>query len=159
MAGWIAFILFGGFGAMLFGVGARQFYLQQRLLREARTVEAVIVHSEVRSHTSADTDSRALRSNSTTTHRPDVRFRYEVGGRPYESDLLHPHIIVTSYGSREAAAEILRPYPVGARVTAYVDPRHPDKGFLKREPTSAPGVNIVIGLVLVPLFWWLRKYL
>jgi len=159
MAGWIAFILFGGFGLMMLGVGARQFYLQKQLLRRAQPIEVVITRSEVRSHTSADTDPRLLRSNSTTTHRPDIRFRYEIGGRSHESDLLHPNIIVSSYGSRESAEEVVRSYPVGARVPAFVDPRNPDKAFLKAEATAGPVVFMVIGLVLVPLFWWLRRYI
>lgn len=90
MAQIITFLIFGGFGFVMLYVGVTQFFMQRRLLANAKRVSAVIVHSEVFSSTSSDTDPRPLRSTSTTTHRPDVRFRYLVGEREYESDLLHP---------------------------------------------------------------------
>lgn len=118
MARIIVTLIFGGFGVFMFFYGLRQLLLQRRLLRNAAPVSAVITHSAVFSSRSADTDQRPLRDNSTTTHRPDVRFRYEIGGRTYESDLMYPNSIVVTYASRESAAEALAPYPPGATVRA-----------------------------------------
>lgn len=157
MARIIAVVIFGGFGMVLLYVGVTQLVMQRRLLANARRVDAVIVHSEVFSSTSADTDRRPNRSTSTTTHRPDVRFRYQVGGVEYESDLLHPNIIVRSYASRDAAAEALAPFPLHAAVRAYVDPSLPDKAFLIASAGNGPVVFIIVGLLLPPVAWWVGK--
>ena len=158
MARIITFVIFGGFGLMLLYVGATQLIQQRRSLTNAERVDAVIVHSEVFTSTSADTDARLLRSNSTTSHRPDVKFRYAVGGQQYESDLLYPTIIVTSYASRDEAAKELAPFPVNARVRAFVDPSHPEQAFLIANAGKGPIVFIIIGLLLPPLAWFVGKY-
>lgn len=139
-------------------VGATQWRQQRRLLEYAETVDATITHSEVFTSKSADTDGKLGTSNSTTTHRPDVKFTYSVGGQSYESDLLHPTIIVRGYASRASAAEALTPFPVGAKVRAFVDPSLPDKAYLVAESSSAPLVFIVIGVLLPPLAWFIGAY-
>lgn len=159
MARIITFIIFGGFGFVMLYVGVTQFVLQRRLLANAERVDVVIVHSEVLTTTSSDTDSRLLRNNSTTSHRPDVRFRYRVAGTEYESDLIHPNIIVTGYASRESAAEELVPFPLNATVRAYVDPARPSKAYLIAEAGKGPIVFIIIGVLLPPLAWFVGKYI
>src|SRR5437868_3846776 len=94
VAQWIVFIIFGGFGLVLAGVGVTQAIRQSRTLAAAHPVPATIIHSEVFKSTSHDTDQRLGRDNSTNSYRPDVRFRYTVVETEYESDLLHPTIIV-----------------------------------------------------------------
>lgn len=158
MARIVTFVIFGGFGLVLLYVGLTQLVTQRRLLTNAKRVDARIVHSEVFSSTSSDTDRRTLRSNSTTTYRPDVRFRYQVAGTDYESDLLYPNIIVRTYVSREAAAEELRPFPLEATVSAYVDPSLPDKAYLIATAGGGPMVFIIIGVLLPPLAWFVGKY-
>jgi len=158
MARIITFIIFGGFGLVMLYVGVTQYFMQRRLLANARRVDAVIVHSSVFSSTSADTDRRPLRSTSTTTYRPDVKFRYRVGDTDYESDLLYPNVIVRAYASRESAAEELAPFPVDAKVQAYVDPSLPDKAYLLASAGSGPVVFIIIGLLLPPVAWFVGKY-
>ena len=159
MARIIAFLIFGGFGLFMFFYGARQFLLQRRLLRNAIPISAVITHSAVFSSTSSNTDRRVGRSTSTTTHRPDVRFRYEIDGQSHESDLLHPNSIVVTYASRESAAEALAPYPPGATVRALVDPGVPDKAFLIAQAGAGPKVFMVVGAILPPLVWWLGQWI
>ena len=158
MARIIVLIIFGGFGLVMLYVGVTQLVMQRRLLASSGRVDAVITHSEVFSSTSSNTDRRALRSNSTTTHRPDVKFRYQVGGRPYESDLLYPTIIVQTYASRESAVEALMPFPMNATVSAFVDPSLPDKGFLIANAGNGPIAFIIIGVLLPPLAWLVGKY-
>jgi hypothetical protein len=158
MARIIVTLIFGGFGAFMFFYGLRQFLLQRRLLRNAVPITAVITQSEVFSSRSSDTDARPLRDSSTTTHRPDVRFRYEVNGRSYESDLMYPNSIVVTYASRESAAEALAPYPPGATVRAMVDPGMPDKAFLVAQPGAGPKVFMIVGAVLPPLAWWVGQW-
>lgn len=158
MAQIITFVLFGGFGLVMLYVGTTQYVQQKRLLARAESVDAVITHSSVFTSASADTDSRLGRSNSTTSHRPDVKFRYVTSGREYESDLLHPTIIVRSYASREAAVEALTSFPVGARVRAFVDPSLPEKAFLIAQSSGAPRVFIIIGVLLPPIAWIVGAY-
>jgi hypothetical protein len=159
MARIITFVIFGGFGFVMLYVGVTQYFMQRRLLANAQRVDARITHSEVFSSTSADTDPRPLRSTSTTTHRPDVKFRYQLGGSEYESDLMHPNIIVRSYASREAAAEALEPFPLNATVRAYVDPSLPGKAYLIPSAGNGPIVFMILGVVLPPLAWWVGKYI
>jgi hypothetical protein len=158
MARIIVFVIFGGFGLVMLYVGLTQLVTQRRLLTNAERVDAVIVHSEVFSSTSSDTDPRPLRSTSTTTHRPDVRFRYRVGGEEYESDLMYPTIIMRTYASREAAAEALVPFPLEARIRAYVDPSLPEKAYLIASAGNGPVVFIVLGLLIPPLAWFVGGY-
>jgi len=159
MARNIVTLIFGGFGVFMFFYGLRQLLLQRRLLRNATPVSAVITHSAVFSSRSADTDQRPLRDNSTTTHRPDVRFRYEIGGRTYESDLMYPNSIVVTYASRESAAEALAPYPPGATVRALADPGVPDKAFLIAQAGAGPKVFMLVGAIIPPLVWWLGQWI
>ena len=157
MAQWIVFIIFGGFGLVLASVGITQAVQQARLLAAAQPVPATIIKSEVFKSTSHDTDQRLNRSTSTNSFRPDIRFRYAVAGTEYESDLLYPTIIVQGYASADSAADELKPFPVGATVTAHVDPAHPDKAFLIAERSSLPTGFIIVGLAIVPLAWFGSK--
>ena len=159
MARIIVFIIFGGFGLVMLYVGTTQFFQQRRLIANAVKITAEITYSQVFTSTSNNTDTRLGRNNSTTSHRPDVKFTYEVAGKKYESDLLYPSIIVTSYASRESAADELKPFPVGAKVDAFVDPALPDKAYLVKQSTSAPVVFIIVGLLLPPLAWWVGKWI
>jgi hypothetical protein len=122
-------------------------------------IEVEIIKSEVFKSVSADTDRRLERNNSTTSYRPDVRFRYAYGGQEYESDLLRPTIIVQGYASKESATEELARFPVGARVPAFIDPQHPDKAYLKNEEFAGPIVFIILGIILPPLAWIVGKYI
>ena len=158
MARIITFVIFGGFGFWMLYVGVTQHFQQRRSLMYAERVDAVITHSEVFTSTTADTDNRVGFSNSTTTHRADVKFRYRVGGEEYESDLMYPTAIITASGSRESAAAELAPFPVGAKVRAYVDPSHPEQAFLIASKKNGPMVFIIVGVLLPPVAWWVGKY-
>lgn len=159
MAQIIVFLIFGGFGLVMLYVGVTQYFRQRRLLRRAEAVTATILKSEVFSSTSADTDPRLLRSSSTTTHRPEVRFRYEVNGMTHESELMYPNIIVVTHASRESATEALAQYPVGAQVRAFVDPSLPDHAYLIAEAGAGPVVFILIGLFLPPIAWFVGGWI
>jgi hypothetical protein len=159
MARIIMYLIFGGFSVMMITVGTTQFVRQRRLLAHAEPVDAEIVKSEVFRSTSADTDVNPSRSTSTTTYRPDVTFRYRVNGTQYESDLLYPNILVTTYASHESAAKELAPFPLNAKVRAWVDPSAPDKAFLNAVESKGPLVFVLVGLVLIPVTWFVAKIL
>lgn len=158
MARMMTYLIFAGFTVMMLYVGITQFVQQRRSMANATPIDATIVRSEVFTSTSSDTDNRPLRSNSTTTHRPDVRFRYVVAGQTYESEQMYPTVIVQTYASAGSAAAALAPYPVNARVRAWVDPSHPEQAFLIAERSMMPRGFIIIGLLLPPLAWITGKY-
>jgi hypothetical protein len=158
MAQIITFVIFGGFGVMMLYVGVTQWRQQKHNLANAVRVDAVITHSAVFTSTSADTDSRLGRSTSTTTHRPDIKFRYRVLGTEYESENLYPTDIVRGYAGADAAAAELAPFPVGTAVRAYVDREQPAKAFLIASRSKGPIVFIMIGLLLPPLAWFIGGY-
>jgi hypothetical protein len=149
----VVYTIIAGFGLVMLYVGLGEAVAQRRALRSAVPVEATVVSSGVRESRSSDTDHRPLRDNSTSSFLPEVKFRYAVGGKAYESDLLRPTVIVRGYASREGAAEAVRPFAVGSAVTAWVDPAAPERAFLIRESSVGPVVFIILGLLLPPLGW------
>jgi len=144
---WLFVILFAGLGLMLVYVGVTQFFMQRRIAAHARPVQAEIIRTEIIRSDSRDTDRSVTRNTSTVTYSPEITFRYSVKGVAYESDLLRPNIIVTSFASREAAAEEIAAFPVGAQVQAWADEAHPDKAFLLLEKGIGPIVFMLVGPV------------
>jgi hypothetical protein len=142
-----------GFAGMFLVVGIRDFLSQRRLISQARPVSVHIVQSQVVKHVSADTDSRLLRSNSTTSYRPEVRFRYVVDGREYESEMLRPSIIGSSYASEEGAAQEIASYPAGRTVTGFYSPTDPGGAFLKLEAGAGATVFLILGTILPAVGW------
>jgi hypothetical protein len=141
MARWITLIIFGGAGLGFLYVGVTQYFLQRRLLANAIMIEATIVKSEVFKSVSVDTDRRPLKNTSTNSYRADIRFRYSYGGQEYDG-----------------AAEELKPFPLGARVPAYLNVDHPDKAYLVQEKSAGPMVFMILGVLLPPLAWFVGKY-
>jgi hypothetical protein len=158
MARIITLIICCGFAAMFLYVGAKQFWQQRRNLTHAERVDAVIVHSAVTKSTTRDTNGRVGFSNSTTSYLPNVRFRFTVAGSEYASERLYPTIIEQGYASESAAAEVLAPFPLDARVRAYVNAAHPEQAFLIAEKSNGPVVFLILGLLLPPLGWFVGKY-
>ncbi|MFT3785568.1 MAG: DUF3592 domain-containing protein [Tepidisphaeraceae bacterium] len=144
----VVFLIAAGFGVMMLYVGLTQWFMQRKLVANPQRVKAVIIQSEVIESRSSDTDNRPLRDNSTISYRPEVKFRYTIDGRTYESDLLRPTIIITAGVSRDSVLEELKPYPVGATVEAFVNPQMPDKAFLRNDPSIGPVVFMIVGLVV-----------
>lgn len=148
-----------GLGLMLLTVGVREFLLQRRTLDGVTQIDAVIVSAQVTKSVSADTDPRLMRSTSTTSFSPEVRFRYTISGSTYESDMLRPTVIGRGYASQSAAQEEIQPFVPGAVVTAFVHPEHPTRGFLIAERSAAPAVFIAVGTVLLPVAGLLCKFM
>jgi hypothetical protein len=158
MARIITLVICGGFAAMFLYVGATQWWQQRRNMEHAESIDATIVQSEVTVSTTRDTDGRVGFSNSTTTHSPEVRFSYVVSGTTYESTRLYPTIIGRSYTSASDAANELAPFPLNAKVRAWVNPAHPDQAFLVAENGNGPIVFLILGLLLPPIGWFVGKY-
>jgi hypothetical protein len=68
-----------------------------------------------------------------------------VNGVTYESDMFRPNVIGTGYASHADAAAELAPFPLGAKVSAWVDEAHPDKAFLILDKGTGPIVFMLVG--------------
>lgn len=148
-----AMLIFGSLGVMLLVVGAREMSRQAMLIRTAQAVPAVIIEKSVHKSTSADTDRRTLRDNSTNSYEPIVRFRYTVDGVEHEGTMLQPTVIVQTYPSEENAAERIAAYEVGDRVTAHVAASRPTMAFLERRASLGPLIFTTLGLAIPPVVW------
>ena len=157
----IVLLVFGGFGLFMLYIGATQFVQQRRLLSTAQPVDAQIVVSHVRTTTESSSSSSTgnFSSGHRTVHSPEVQFSYEFEGVSYQSDMIYPTIIGTSYGSFDSAQEELKPFPAGSQVKAFVSSAAPDKAFLKPVSGSGPIVFMIIGFVLPPIAWFVGKLL
>ena len=156
---WLFVLMFGGLGLMLLFVGVTQYVLQKRIAANARPVQAVIIRSEVTRSVSNDTDPSLSRNTSTTTWSPDVAFRYEVNGIFYESDMLRPNIIGAGFASQADAAAEIATFPLGARVSAFVDEAHPDKAFLVMETGAGPVVFMLVAPLALAAAWASWRFL
>ncbi len=156
---WLFVLLFGGLGLMLLYVGVTQHFLQQRIAANARLIQAEIIRSDITKSVSKDTDRSVTRNTSTTTWSPNVAFRYRVKGAEYESTLLRPNIIVTSFATQAEAAAEIEAFPVGARVLAYVDDAHPDKAFLLMDKGPGPLVFMLVGPLALAAAYLAFRYL
>lgn len=100
--------------------------------------------------------------DGSTTYRPEILYRYEIGGRTYRSSR------VTFFGGsssgRNGKEEVVRRYPVGREAVAFVNPSNPAESVLIRSATPMMFfglltlVFLVIGVaVLVATFRGLKK--
>jgi len=101
-------------------------------MRARRFVEtdAVILHADVA-------------GGGRSGYRPDVRFRYRVGGREYEGTRLD--LGVWSYGGREGIERTLAAYSVGASVKAWYYPRDPSLAVLRNQGSVL--ANLLLALL------------
>jgi hypothetical protein len=141
-------IVFGVISLVMLGVGIYEYFMQRRLLANARPVKVTITESGVQVSRDVSTDGN---SGSSLSYLPTVKFRYELDGARYESTLLRPVLRVHGYTSYEFAAADLVSFPVGASVSAFVSPSHPDKAYLIKERSRTPMIFIIIG-VCIPVF-------
>lgn len=96
-------------------------YVRAQETRHWPTTDGLVVLSEV--------ISEKPTINSPVHHRAVVRYNYEFGGRKYTGN----HVKRVEGGSvhRDKADEIVERYPVGKRVTCYVNPNQPDFAILE----------------------------
>ncbi|MFA6046433.1 MAG: DUF3592 domain-containing protein [Phycisphaerales bacterium] len=141
--------VFGVISLVMLAMGIYEFYMQQRLLANAQPVQVTITESGIVYSQDISTDNNG--GVPAPSYSPLVKFTYELGGTPYESSLLRPLITGRTYTSHAAAANELTPFPVGARIQAFVNPTYPDKAYLLKETSRSPVIFMIIG-VTVPIF-------
>lgn len=85
-------------------------------------------------------------AGSEDPYQPHVRYRYQAGGRERIGRRLAP---LNGWGHDEdkLAEQVIARYPVGLRLTAYVNPAHPDQAVLVREPAKGELSHNIVGTV------------
>ncbi|MHC5027538.1 MAG: DUF3592 domain-containing protein [Planctomycetota bacterium] len=135
----------------IFGaIGVTHMYRQAGLMERAVETPATIVTStvrEIRISTSGAGGAGGIAHRSTSnTYAPAVTFTYEYDGVPRESERV---FIVPTNGQRSWANEVLRDYPDGAAVVAWVDPDAPDEAFLVHRWGLSPYAMVLTAGVLL----------
>lgn len=100
-------------------------------------VPAQVVAQEIREHSDSDGDP---------TYGPVLKLRYLADGMPAEGEGL---LAIEMSSSEGWAKEQLAPFPVGARITAWADPAHPERAFVVREASVIPYVLILVPMIFV----------
>jgi hypothetical protein len=108
-------------GLFLFGLGARNVWRAWRS-KSWPTTAATVVTNEMQ--TSTSTSRSSSEDHTGTMYTANLKFRYQVAGAPYETDLIYLGQTVASGDASEAELRRLR-YPLGAQVTVSYDPSHP----------------------------------
>lgn len=95
-------------------------------------VNAMIVASSVH---------RYKGSKGAIHYSPEVRYRYEVGGKTYESDRL---MAVYVSGDEEWAQEIVDRFKIETSTKAYYDPREPSRAVLLKRFSFSPYFDMLM---------------
>jgi hypothetical protein len=103
---------------------------QQRRSRSWAPVEGRVLSSaiEAETHRSRPVSGSAVTGGDITTYFPSVEYAYEYQGTSYQSQRI---ITVNINWPKKEAEEAVARYPVGASVTVWVNPDHPDQAVLE----------------------------
>ena len=83
----------------------------------------------------------------TTHYRPNIRYAYEVSGKPYQGDTVRFGNVETTFTNKAQA--YLDKYPTGATVSVRYDPADPKVATLETE--AATGGLFALGIVFAVL--------
>jgi len=103
--------------------------------------------------TSATVDSSLVAggpSRARDRYIPHVYYTYSVDGHVYRGTRVTPMDI---RGKRPWAERLMALYPRGARVTAFYDPEHPEKAFLRHSAPEFWGLLAIFGGWVVFSVW------
>jgi hypothetical protein len=140
---WVFGTIFMLIGLLVTSFWAGPLWIELAALASYRPVSAVVLSSEVKTHTGSDS----------TTYSIQIRYRYTVDGQSYESNRYD--LLGGSSSGYKNKAKIVRQHPVGAEVICYVSPEFPDKAVLVRDwqpiylITGLPVLFFLIGLGII----------
>lgn len=132
---WIFGSLFAGFASIFLVVGGGMAWHQERRLRKAQAIPAVIETSVLESKRG---------SKGSTTYQPKIGFRYRVAGSDYHSDGVYPLNSNSGAGEAEAVVQQFRP---GQEVTAWYDASEPSSAFLVPRCSFFPYIFILFPMI------------
>ena len=126
--------------------GAHEADTQHRLNTRADRVDAVITSTRVGQQTVGDS-----KTGRSVSYRPVVEFTYEVDGVSYSSDSVWAS--GESRSERSWADAVIRRYPVGGTVRAYVDPENAARAFLEVRWGSGAYISMLMGSGMLSAIW------
>jgi len=130
------------FCAIFLAVGSGMLFTMWTRLTHWLPVNATVTYSTI---------TTVHGSKGGVSYRPDITYRYDVGGRTYYSGR---STILNESRSWNWATNVIRRYPVGSEVIAYVDPANPGRAFLIHEWSVFPFIITAIPLALILFFFW-----
>jgi len=127
------------FGLAIVGVGTYLYIVESAALGNTAEVTAEITDTGV---------DRVKGSRGRDMYVPTVMFQYTFRGNDYTSNKIHPGDSQLRFEDREAALARLSAFPVGERVTAYVNPETPGEAFLENARSGQSTGAILFGVAL-----------
>ncbi len=85
-------------------------------------------------------------SKGGTNYKPEVKYRYAVGGREYQSDR-YEFMPMSSSSGRTSSQAVVAAHAPGTKITAYYDPVRPESAVISRD---VPDMLIFMALFLQP---------
>jgi len=134
---WIFGLLFAGFASIFLAVGSGMAWHQERRLRVAQKIPAVIESSTVESHRG---------SKGSTSYQPKIDFRYLVAGNEYHADAVYP-LSGESSSDAAAAQAVVQQFQPGQEVTAWYDPYDPSSAFLIHRCSFFPYIFLLFPMI------------
>ena len=116
-------LCFAAFGSLFVWLFILSPWLRSQEAASWSEVPAVVLSSEIAVNRSGD---------GGPTYRPNIVYRYEFDGEPFESNVYGPagHV---STSDRSAAFEAVKRHPPGEDVSAYINPADPADAMLNRD--------------------------
>lgn len=131
--GWM--LVFAG-GLLILG-GLYEYYTRKRDIGNSERTNATVLSSEVAEHSGV---------YWRTTYKPSIEFEYTYRGQKHTSDVLYPSMLDENTGY-DWAESVVKDYPEGETVTAYVNPENPDGAFLKKRSERGKVMLAVLELI------------
>ena len=98
----------------------------------------------------------SIEHDSDLNSYPNIRYRYTVRGRAYESSKIHPHGRLTTTGSY--AAKLVARYPAGQIIRVYYNPERPEDAACKRQlPFPVPLLQLAVGITFIVIGVYLAR--
>lgn len=124
-------------GSLFPAIGFVMAEQQRRAFAEAFEVPALIVAHEVRFH--EDSEGHPM-------YGPVLKLRYLADGMPETGEGL---LAMEVWSSQGWAEDQLKPWPVGKKVTAWVDPKNLGKAYVVREASPIPYLFVLFPTVFM----------
>lgn len=128
-------LIFVGFSLLFIGVGIGLAGQQRERLTTFLPSPAYVQAHDMRVETSTDSDG-----HTSTSYLPLITYIYEVNGHQYTNTAVTPLEIA---GSRSAANDLLKAYPIDTNTTAYYDPNNPRDAYLHQDKDIFPYIFVI----------------
>lgn len=138
------------FSFVFLTIGAYQAYRQDWKIKNFKPVEAVIVSSDVASHTSRDS-----KGHSSTTYSPEITYNYIRNGKTFTAKGAYP---ISMSSSSSWAYKTVNMFPKGKNVTAYINPEDPHDGFVIKQYLFFPYFFLTFPLVFTAIGVFITVY-